>query len=522
MEDRISLNEVVEAIEQLKNGKSPGYDYSITPEALKYGGNFVKDRLCQICNEIFESNKAPKQFTTNLIVPLPKKGDKTLMSNYRGISLMSIAAKIYNKIILNRIREPVDAILRPNQAGFRRGRSCGDQIHVIRRLLEGANDKQIPIFITFVDFKKAFDSINREIMFSILRHYGIPEKIVNAIKTIYKNSRSAVIVEGNISEEFEVTTGVLQGDTLAPFLFIIVLDYVMRKAEADNTNDKGEHGFITNLRESVRRPATSINDLDFTDDIALLENSLEQSQLQLQYTSNRAKEVGLEVNIKKTEAMTNQAKNGTIKLDGETIKWVENFKYLGSMMLSSETDIKIRKGQAWGAFWKMKDIWKSIKISLTLKINIFKASCLSILLYGSESWIITQKLADSLNSFATNCYRIMQNIKWQDKISNETLYKNTKQEPIVQTIQRRQLRFIGHCLRRDKEEFTYQYALYTPQPRHGKRKQGRPKLLYPDYIAKLINNEVQPTTDELRKIAVERTEWSKFVVACKPRLFSAE
>ena len=83
-------------------------------------------------------------------------------------------------------------------------------------------------------------------MFSILRHYVIPEKIVYAIKTIYKNSRSAVIVEGNISEEFELTTGVLQSDTLAPFLFIIVLDYVMRKAEVDKTNDKGEHGFITN------------------------------------------------------------------------------------------------------------------------------------------------------------------------------------------------------------------------------------------------------------------------------------
>ena len=126
----------------------------------------------------------------------------------------------------------------------------------------------------------------------------------------------------------------------------------MRKAEVDNTNDKGEHGFITNLRESVRRPATSINDLDFADDIALLENSLEQ--LQLQYTSNRAKEVGLEVNIKKTEAMTDQAKIGTIKLDVETIMWVEIFKYLSSMMLYSETVIKIRKGQEWGAFWKMK------------------------------------------------------------------------------------------------------------------------------------------------------------------------
>ena len=75
-------------------------------------------------------------------------------------------------------------------------------------------------------------------------------------------------------------------------------------------------------------------------------------------------------------------------------------------------------------------------------------------------------------------------------------------------------------VRRDKEEFPYQFALYTPQPRHGKRKQGRPKLLYPDYIANLINNELQPAIDELRRIALERT--SKFVVACKPRLFSAD
>ena len=81
-------------------------------------------------------------------------------------------------------------------------------------------------------------------MFSILRQHGIPE---NAIKTIYKNSCSAVIVEGNISEEFEVTTCVLQGDTLATFLFIIALDY--EKSRNHNTNDKGKHGFITNLRK---------------------------------------------------------------------------------------------------------------------------------------------------------------------------------------------------------------------------------------------------------------------------------
>ena len=80
--------------------------------------------------------------------------------------------------------------------------------------------------------------------------------------------------------------------------------------------------------------------------------------------------------------MTNQAKNTKIKLDGQSIEWVDNFRYLGSMMLSSETDLKVRKCKAWEAFWKMKDTWKSTKISLALKLNIFKASYLSILLYG--------------------------------------------------------------------------------------------------------------------------------------------
>ena len=84
-------------------------------------------------------------------------------------------------------------------------------------------------------------------MFNILRHYGIPTKIVNAIKTIYKNFRSAVIAEGNISEEFDVTAGVLQGDTLSPFLFVITLDYAMRKAEANNTNTNGEYQSISKI-----------------------------------------------------------------------------------------------------------------------------------------------------------------------------------------------------------------------------------------------------------------------------------
>ena len=119
--------------------------------------------------------------------------------------------------------------------------------------MEGASSKDIPIFITFIDFMKAFDSIDREMMFAILRHYGIPEQIVSAIRVLYDDSTSRVYVEGEFSEAFKITTGVLQGYVLAPFLFIIVIDYVSKQSEED-------FGYVTHKGSAPRtsqRPTRS-------------------------------------------------------------------------------------------------------------------------------------------------------------------------------------------------------------------------------------------------------------------------
>lgn len=102
-------------------------------------------------------------------------------------------------------------------------------------------------------------------MFSVLRHYGIPETTVNAIQVLYSNSSSAVIVDGSISDPFDVTTGVLQGDILAPFLLIILVDYLLGKASGPDS------GVVTCPRQSRRYPAKMMNDLDFANDFALLE-----------------------------------------------------------------------------------------------------------------------------------------------------------------------------------------------------------------------------------------------------------
>ena len=254
-----TIDEVKTAIKSLKNGKSPGIDL-ITSEALKFCGDKGITALKDICNNVLNTGVSPKQWNTSIIIPVPKKGNRTEMNNYRGIALMSIAAKTFNRMILNRIYEPINQILRPNQAGFRRGLSCAHPINTLKRIMQGANTKQLPLITIFVDLKKAFDSIDRQKMWQILRSYGVPLKIVNAIKSIYQNSECKIKIGNQYSQNFYVKTGVLQGDTLSPFLFNIVIDYVFK-------NIPKEYGFITE-----QEPLTRINDLCFADDSVLFDD----------------------------------------------------------------------------------------------------------------------------------------------------------------------------------------------------------------------------------------------------------
>ena len=137
------------------------------------------------------------------------------MKNYRGITLTAISAKIYNLLLLNRIRPKVDPILRRNQNGFRPNRSTSGQILTIRRLLEGVTAKNLPATLLFIDFSKAFDSIHRGRMKDVLLAYGIPNETVNSIMMLYKNTRSLVRSPDGDTSFFDITAGVLQGDTLA-------------------------------------------------------------------------------------------------------------------------------------------------------------------------------------------------------------------------------------------------------------------------------------------------------------------
>ena len=151
----------------------------------------------------------------------------TLPTNYRGILLLPLAAILYNKLILNRLRPKIEPILRKNENGFRPGRSTSAQILNLRRIIEEIAYCNKTAALIFVDFSKAFDCVNPEKMFELLGKYGNPPEIISVIKVLYCNTKSTILTPDGETEHFNILAGILQGDTLPPFLFTIVIDYVM-------------------------------------------------------------------------------------------------------------------------------------------------------------------------------------------------------------------------------------------------------------------------------------------------------
>ena len=223
-----TVEEVERVLQNLKNNKSPGEDL-ITGEMCKAMGENGIGRLHSLINNIWMSESIPNDWKRGVIVKVPKKGDLSDCSNWRGITLLPVARKVLSNLIYNRLREAVDSNMREEQAGFRQDRGCSDQIFVLRTIIEECEEWKTPLVLNFIDFKKAFDSVHRPSMWKILESYGIPSKITKILTLLYEGSESCVRVGTEHTEWFGVDTGVLQGDSLSPVLFNIVLDFVMTK-----------------------------------------------------------------------------------------------------------------------------------------------------------------------------------------------------------------------------------------------------------------------------------------------------
>ena len=334
--------ELDSVLRKIKNRKAARLD-EIPPEVWKT--RQFDNILLRHCNAVYNQNPIDR-WMKGWIPPFPKKCDLGLAKNYRGITLTSIAAKIYNAQLRNYIGPKIDNILRKNQNGFRRNRSTTSQILTIRRILEGVRAKNLQATLLFVDFTKAFDSIHRGKMEQILLAYNLLKETVAAITILCRKTKVKVRSPDGDTEYFDIVAGVLQGDTLAPYLFIICLDYVLR-----TSIDKiRENGFELTKKRSRRYPAKTITDVDYANDIEILANTPSQAETLLHSLERAAAGIGLYVNAHKTEYMCYNQTSDISTLDGTPLKLVDKFTYLRSSVSSTEKDIDTRLTKAMDSY----------------------------------------------------------------------------------------------------------------------------------------------------------------------------
>ena len=299
------------------------------------------------------------------------------------------------------------------------------------------------------------------------------------------------------TEYFDIVAGVLQRDTLAPYLFIISLDYVFR-----TSIDKiRENGFEVKKERSRRYPAKTITDTDYADDIAILANTPNQAET-LQHSSERAAaSIVLHVNARKTEYMCYNQTGDITALDGTPRKLENKFTYLGSSVSSTKRDIDTRLTNAWTAIDRLSIIWKS-DLTDKMKRSFFQAAVVSILLYGCTTWTLTKRLEKKLDGNYTRMLRAILNKSWRHHPTRHQLYDHLP--PITKTIRARRTRYAGHCWR-SKEQLISDVLLWTPA--YGRAKAGRPTRTHLQHLC--VDTGCSP--EDLPEAMSDREKWRERV-----------
>ena len=203
--------EVQHAVKQMKKGKSPGPD-NVLIDTVREGGDVLAKELAKLFSMCMHKGRVPNQWKEASMIILHKKGDKRDLKNYRPISLLSNLYKLYTRILTNRLQNILDDNQPREQAGFRKGFSTMDHIHSINQLKEKCQEYNIPLCIAFIDYEKAFDSVETCAVLGALKEQGINNAYLKIFKDIYSDCYNTVKLH-KTSDKINIKKGVRQGDT---------------------------------------------------------------------------------------------------------------------------------------------------------------------------------------------------------------------------------------------------------------------------------------------------------------------
>ena len=296
---------------------------------------------------------------------MPKKGNSTALDNQRGIAQTCSSAKLFNEVLLSRLKPIIDPQLSQYQSGFRAGRSTTEQVMALRCAIDTCRVTNMIASLVFVDFRKAFDTLHRTSILVILSQYNVPNCLINDIVYMYSDTSACVSTELRPTEWFTPTSGVLQGGTLSPYLFIVLLDFTLKKTLQDDV------GFVVCKQNGSRHPAIHIGVLAYADDICLLAESIDVVECSLHRLETSATEICLTINHNKTRAMHfGQASVRHARFaNGDPVDSCDKLEYLGVPTSNAETVFRSRLSKAWSAATKLRSIFKRMTLLKLVSVD---------------------------------------------------------------------------------------------------------------------------------------------------------
>ncbi|KAL3271590.1 hypothetical protein HHI36_022065 [Cryptolaemus montrouzieri] len=345
-----------------------------------------------------------------------------------------------------------------------------DHIHAIKHLIEKCNEYNLDLYIAFIDYQKAFDSIEIWAVLNSLNACRVDSRYTNLIKNIYSSAIMHVQL-WNKTNDIPIKRGVRQGDTVSPGLFIAALNEIFREMDWH--------------KKGINIDGELLHHLRFADDIVLISSNVQELQDMILDLNNHSKNVGLEMNISKMKIMTNKNNNPVIHVEGQQLENVENYIYLGQKLTTKKDnmtdEITRRVSLSWAAFGKLKHVLTS-DIPHNLKKNLYNQCILPVLTYGAETWCLTKKLAQKLTKTQRAHERIILNIKLSDRIRNTWIREQTKLTDVMERAAQLKWSLAGHVARRNDNRWTKR--LMEWRPRVGHRSIGRPNTRWRDDIKK--------------------------------------